>query len=67
MMDELRKKQNAQKRLRKRIKSGKEEIGWTDKDLKGAEVSMSVDGWFTLGDRHRGYEFNPKSGRMYTY
>lgn len=53
--------------ISKRIKSGKEEIGWTDKDLKGAEVSMSVDGWFTLGDRHRGYEFNPKSGRMYTY
>lgn len=54
--------------ISKRIKSGKGKIGWTDKDLKGAKVSMSVDGWFILGNRHGGgYKFNPKNGGMYTY
>lgn len=54
--------------ISKRIKSGKGKIGWTDKDLKGAKVSMSVDGWFILGNRHGGgYKFNPKTGGMYTY
>lgn len=54
--------------ISKRIKSGKGKVGWTDKDLKGAKVSMSVDGWFILGNRHGGgYKFNPKNGGMYTY
>ena len=36
--------------------------------LKAAKASMSVDGWFILGNRHGGgYKFNPKSGGMYTY